>query len=56
MIEGSGRPKNMWIRWIRIRIRMRNTALSCVCLFSHQKLHILSVVAFVYVVVPVVQG
>jgi hypothetical protein len=25
MIEGSGRPKNMWIRWIRIRIR--NTAL-----------------------------
>ena len=21
MIEGSGRPKNMWIRWIRIRIR-----------------------------------
>jgi hypothetical protein len=26
MIEGSGRPKNMWIRWIRIRIRIRNTA------------------------------
>ena len=25
MIEGSRRPKNMWIRWIRIRIR--NTAL-----------------------------
>jgi hypothetical protein len=27
MIEGSGsgRPKNMWIRWIRIRIRIRNT-------------------------------
>ncbi len=20
LIEGSGRPKNMWIRWIRIRI------------------------------------
>ncbi len=42
MIEGSGsgsipltngsgsgfrRPKNMWIRWIRIRIRIRNTDL-----------------------------
>ncbi len=26
MIEGSGRPKNMWIRWIRIRFRIRNTA------------------------------
>jgi hypothetical protein len=28
MIEGSGsrRPKNTWIRWIRIRIRIRNTA------------------------------
>ncbi len=30
MKEGSGsgsrRPKNMWIRWIRIRIRIRNTA------------------------------
>ncbi len=27
MIEGSGsgRPKNTWIRWIRIRIRIRNT-------------------------------
>jgi hypothetical protein len=24
---GSGRPKNMWIRWIRIRIRICNTAL-----------------------------
>jgi hypothetical protein len=26
--SGSGRPKNMWIRWIqiRIRIRIRNTA------------------------------
>jgi hypothetical protein len=23
--SGSGRPKNMWIRWIRIRIRIRNT-------------------------------
>ncbi len=23
---GSGRLKNMWIRWIRIRIRIRNTA------------------------------
>jgi hypothetical protein len=22
---GSGRPKNMWIRWMRIRIRIRNT-------------------------------
>ncbi len=22
--SGSGRPKNMWIRWIRIRIRIRN--------------------------------
>ncbi len=30
MIEGSGsgRPKNMWIRWNRIRIRIRNTAWS----------------------------
>ncbi len=30
MIEGSRRPKNIWIRWIRmirIRIRIRNTAL-----------------------------
>jgi hypothetical protein len=40
MIEGSGsgsipltngsrsrRPKNMWIRWIRIRIRIRNTGI-----------------------------
>ncbi len=26
--SGSGRPKNMWIRWIRIRIRIRNTALN----------------------------
>ncbi len=25
--SGSGRPKNMWIRWIRIRLRIRNTAL-----------------------------
>jgi hypothetical protein len=25
--SGSGRPKNMWIRWILIRIRIRNTAL-----------------------------
>jgi hypothetical protein len=29
MTEGSGsgswRPKNTWIRWIRIRIRIRNT-------------------------------
>jgi hypothetical protein len=25
--SGSGRPKNMWIRWIQIRIRIRNTAL-----------------------------
>ncbi len=24
---GSGRPKNMWIRWIRIRIRIRNTGI-----------------------------
>ncbi len=24
--SGSGRPKNMCIRWIRIRIRIRNTA------------------------------
>jgi hypothetical protein len=25
--SGSRRPQNMWIRWIRIRIRIRNTAL-----------------------------
>jgi hypothetical protein len=25
-MEGSRRPKNMWIRWIWIRIRIRNTA------------------------------
>ncbi len=25
--SGSWRPKNMWIRWIRIRIRIRNTVL-----------------------------
>ncbi len=24
--SGSWRPKNMWIRWIQIRIRIRNTA------------------------------
>ncbi len=24
--SGSERPENMWIRWIRIRIRIRNTA------------------------------
>jgi hypothetical protein len=24
--SGSRRPKNVWIRWIRIRIRIRNTA------------------------------
>jgi hypothetical protein len=23
--SGFGRPKNMWIRWIRLRIRIRNT-------------------------------
>jgi hypothetical protein len=23
--SGSMRPKNLWIRWIRIRIRIRNT-------------------------------
>jgi hypothetical protein len=37
MIEGSGWPKNMWIRWIRIRIRIRNTA----C--SHAKLSFVTV-------------
>ncbi len=26
--SGSGRPKNMWIRWIRIQIRIRNTGFS----------------------------
>jgi hypothetical protein len=28
MIEGSGsgKPKNIWIHWIKIRIRIRNTA------------------------------
>ncbi len=26
--SGSRRPKNMWIRWIRIRIRFRNTGTS----------------------------
>jgi hypothetical protein len=25
--SGSGRPKNIWIRWIRIRIRIRNTGI-----------------------------
>jgi hypothetical protein len=25
---GSGRPENTWIRWIRIRIRIRNTGLT----------------------------
>jgi hypothetical protein len=24
--SGSERPKNMWVRWFRIRIRIRNTA------------------------------
>jgi hypothetical protein len=30
--SGSGRPKNMWIRWIRIRIRIwiRNTGYNCI--------------------------
>ncbi len=27
--SGSGGPKNMWIRWIRIQIRSRNTGCSC---------------------------
>jgi hypothetical protein len=27
--SGSGRPKKMWIRWIRIRIRIRNTGFLC---------------------------
>ncbi len=27
--SGSGRPKNTWIRWIRIRIRIRNTGSNC---------------------------
>ncbi len=37
MIEGSGsgRPKNMWIRWIRIRIRIRNTALGSLFLIFY---------------------
>ena len=30
--SGSGRPKNMWIRWIRIRIR--NTAVSTIVDFA----------------------
>ncbi len=25
LTNGSGRPKNMWIRWIRIQILIRNT-------------------------------
>ncbi len=29
LTNGSGRPKNMWIRWIRIRIRIRST--DCMC-------------------------
>ncbi len=27
--SGSMKPKNMWIRWIRIRIRIRNTVKKC---------------------------
>jgi hypothetical protein len=32
--SGSERPKNMWIRWIRIRIRIRilNTPLNSICI------------------------
>jgi hypothetical protein len=30
-VAGSRRPKNMWIRWIRIRIRIRNTVF---CIFG----------------------
>jgi hypothetical protein len=39
MIEGSGsrRPKNTWIRWIRIRIRIRNTGL-CFFLRKYSKI------------------
>ncbi len=29
--SGSRRPKNMWIRWIRIRVRIRNTGTKIVC-------------------------
>jgi hypothetical protein len=48
--SGSGKPKNMWIRWIRIRIRIRNTAcnseivecgLSCVILVYPLRLFLL---------------
>ncbi len=43
--SGSGRPKNMWIRWIRIRIRIRNTARKYIF-----------VQIFVRIVVPNLQG
>ncbi len=29
--SGSWRPKNTWIRWIRIRIRIRNTGFELCC-------------------------
>jgi hypothetical protein len=37
-VSGSWNPKNMWIRWIRIRIRIRihNTALKSTLLLSSQ--------------------
>ncbi len=31
--SGSGRPKNMWIRWIRIRIRIRNSGKNTIAAF-----------------------
>jgi hypothetical protein len=43
--SGSGRPKNMWIRWIRIRLLIRNTGSNihhsslCKSLILHAKIN-----------------
>jgi hypothetical protein len=44
--SGSGRPKNMWIRWIRIRIRIRNTDENEVFLIKKDPYWKLSLVGF----------
>ncbi len=44
--SGPGRPKNMWIRWIRIRIRIRNTAENEVFLIKKDPYWKLSLVGF----------
>ncbi len=37
--SGSGRPKDMWIRWIRIRIRIRNTGFGKISILCQMSSH-----------------